>query len=95
MKNEFTVIWPVYIDSNRTISEGRKIAKDESVDDPSLKEISKACYKLHLQPAIEKYKSYPGSWYEHSGRVTVKTDMKKNELLRAVASKINNEIRKY
>ncbi len=90
MKNELTTIWPVYIDSNRTVKEGRKISKENGVENPSLNEIRKACYKLELKPIVDKEKSYPGLWYEHSGRVAVETDMKKNDLLKAVAEKVKS-----
>ncbi|MGN1362187.1 MAG: signal recognition particle subunit SRP19/SEC65 family protein [Methanobrevibacter sp.] len=92
MKNELMTIWPVYLDSNRTLKEGRKISKNDAVDDPSLNEIRKACYKLHLKPLVDKDKTYPGLWYEHTGRVAVDADMKKLVLLREVAAKIK-EIR--
>lgn len=90
MKNELTTIWPVYIDSTRTLKEGRKISKEYAVKNPSINEIRKACYKLQLQPVVDTEKSYPGLWYEHSGRVAVDTNMKKNELLKAVADKIKS-----
>ena len=89
MKNESTTIWPVYIDSRRSLSQGRKIAKDKCVSEPTLKEIKKACYKLHLKPEPQEEKSYPGYWYEKSGRVLVKTDLGKNDLLNQVAEKIS------
>lgn len=92
MKNELMTIWPIYLDSNKTLKEGRKISKKDAVDNPSLNEIRKACYKLHLKPLVEKDKTYPGLWYEHTGRVAVDTDMKKLVLLRGVAAKIK-EIR--
>lgn len=90
MKNESTIIWPVYLDSRRTLSQGRKIAKENCVSEPTLKEIKKACYKLHLKPETEEDKSYPGYWYEKSGRILVKTDLNKNDLLNQIAEKIKD-----
>lgn len=88
MKNELMTIWPVYLDSTRTVKQGRKISKKDGVRNPSLNEIRRACYKLHLKPLVDKDKTYPGLWYEHTGRVAVDTDMKKLVLLREVAAKI-------
>lgn len=76
-----TIIWPVYIDSKRTKKEGRKIPKKYAIPSPTLVELSKAAEKLKLNPEIEKDKSYPKSWWETSGRVSVDKNMPKEEIL--------------
>jgi len=90
MKNEKkTIIWPAYLDSKRTKAEGRKIPKNKAVRLPKLREVIQAANKLGLNPEVEKYKSYPPSWWEYSGRVIVDKNMKKREVL----FKISNLIR--
>lgn len=85
-----TIIWPVYIDSTRTRKEGRKISKNEAVSSPRLSEISRAARKLNLKPETENNKSYPGLWWEVSGRVIVeREEISKKEVL----LKISNMIR--
>jgi signal recognition particle subunit SRP19 len=90
MKDENrTIIWPAYLDSKRTKSEGRKIPKKQSVSSPKIREISQAAKKLGLNPSVEKYKSYPPSWWEGSGRVIVDNKMTKQEILLKISNLIN------
>jgi signal recognition particle subunit SRP19 len=90
MKDETrTVIWPSYLDSKKTKSEGRKIPKKESVSAPKIREITQAAKKLGLNPSAEKYKSYPTSWWEGSGRVIVDKKMSKREVLLKISNLIN------
>ena len=51
-----TIIWPAYIDSERTKKDGRRISKEDAVSAPKIREINKAAQKLHLNPEVEKYK---------------------------------------
>lgn len=86
------VIWPAYIDKNRSRSNGRIISKRSSVTDPTLTEIEKAALKLGLNPEVEKDKSYPKSWWEKSGRVLIDNSAPKTQLSRKIAAAIK-EIR--
>lgn len=84
-----TMIWPVYIDSNKTRKEGRKISKEYCVERPKVLEIAKAARKLKLKPETENDKAYPGFWWEDKGRVFVdRGDMSKNEVLIKIAQEI-------
>ena len=90
MKDENrTIIWPVYLDSQKTKSEGRKIPKDQSVNTPKIREITQAAKKLGLNPSVEKYKSYPASWWEGSGRIIVDKKMSKREVILKISNIIN------
>ncbi|MDP1552546.1 MAG: signal recognition particle subunit SRP19/SEC65 family protein [Methanobacteriaceae archaeon] len=85
-----TIIWPVYIDSARTRKEGRKISKKDGVKSPKLSEISRAARKLDLKPDTENNKSYPGMWWESSGRIIVeRKEMSKKDLLLKISNTIN------
>lgn len=86
------VIWPVYIDRNRSRSQGRIISKKSSIAEPTLLEIEKAALKLGLNPEVEKDKSYPKSWWEKSGRVLIDNSAPKTQLSRKIATTIK-EIR--
>lgn len=84
-----TMVWPVYINSQHSRKEGRMISIEESVEEPKIREISQALRKLKLQYTVEHEKSFPGSWWEKSGRVIVEHDYPtKLELLRKIASTI-------
>jgi len=83
------MVWPVYIDSKKSRSEGRKINKEFAVSGPKLTEISRAARKLNLNPKVEDDKSYPGSWWDNSGRVIVeREDISKNEILVKISETI-------
>jgi len=83
-----TTIWPVYIDSKKTKKEGRRISKENAVSSPKLREITKAAEKLHLNPEVEKYKSYSRSWWESSGRISLDKNMPKGEMLKKISNRI-------
>ncbi len=83
-----TVIWPVYIDSKKTKKDGRRISKKDAVSSPKIREINKAAEKLHLNPEVEKYKSYSRSWWESSGRVIVDKSTTKRETLIKISNMI-------
>lgn len=85
-------IWPQYLNKNLSLNEGRKIAKEDCVKDPSINEIEKALKRLGLKYSIDKERAYPGKWYEKSGRVLVEWEGTKLELIREVSLKIK-EIR--
>ncbi len=85
-----TTIWPEYLNKNLTLSEGRKVAKDIAVNDPTINDIERALKRLNLQFTIEKDQAYPGQWYEKSGRAIVEWDKSKLELLKEVSLEIKN-----
>ena len=83
------IVWPVYINSNHSRKEGRRLSLEESVDEPKIREISQALRRLKLQYAVEHDKSFPGSWWEKSGRVVVTHEYEtKLELLRKISNTI-------
>ena len=81
-------IWPQYLNKKLSLSEGRKIAKEYAVSDPTLNDIERAVKRLGLQYSTQKEVSYPGKWYEKSGRILVEWDKTKLELLREVSLEI-------
>lgn len=85
-----TIIWPIYINSNHSRGEGRKLSLEESVSEPKIREIGQTLKKLKMTYVLEHNKHYPRCWWEKSGRITVEHDGTKTklELLRAIASNI-------
>ncbi len=86
-------IWPQYLNKNLSLKEGRKIALEDCVKDPTMNEIEKALKRLGLTYNVDKERAYPGKWYEKSGRVLVEWEGTKLELIREISLKIK-EIRK-
>ncbi len=81
-------IWPQYMDKNLTLSEGRKIAKEYAVSEPTINDVERALKRLGLSHSIQRESSYPGKWYEKSGRALVEWDKTKLELIKEVSLKI-------
>lgn len=49
----WVVLYPAYINSNRTIQEGRRIAKEKATPDPVIQEMVEAAKKLKMTAAVE------------------------------------------
>lgn len=82
------VMWPAYIDKNKSRNEGRIISKKSSVNEPTLAEIKKAALKLGFDPEVEEEKSYPKSWWEKSGRILVNNSAPKTHMARKISATI-------
>lgn len=81
------VIWPAYLDAEKTRTEGRRIPEDLAVPDPTVDEIAEAVQQVGYDAVIERDKTYPRE-YETRGRVLVKDadDATKSDLLGATAA---------
>ncbi len=86
-------VWPEYLDKNLSLNEGRKVAKEYCIKNPSINEIETALKRLGYKYSILKENSYPGRWYNHSGRVLVEYENTKLELIREIGLKLK-EVRK-
>ncbi len=81
------VIWPAFLDADRSRSEGRRVSQELAVSEPTVEEIAKAVQQVGYDAVIERDKTYPRE-YETRGRVLVKgaEDATKTDLLGAVAA---------
>jgi signal recognition particle subunit SRP19 len=81
------VIWPAYLDADCSRGEGRRVASDLAVSEPTVDEIAKAVQQVGYDAVIERDRTYPRE-YEPRGRVVVKDadDASKSDLLGAVAA---------
>uniref|UniRef100_A0A1D1Y6S6 Signal recognition particle 19 kDa protein n=1 Tax=Anthurium amnicola TaxID=1678845 RepID=A0A1D1Y6S6_9ARAE len=64
------VFYPVYINSKKTLAEGRRIGVDKACENPTCIEIGDCCTFLKLPFAIEIDKAYPRDFMQR-GRVRV------------------------
>ena len=85
------VIWPAYIDAEKSKAQGRKISTKKAVPSPTLGEIEAAAKKLGLSPITEKEKAYPKSWWDKNGLVKVEKTKPKNQILSEIAKEIRKE----
>ncbi|MDH5815881.1 MAG: signal recognition particle subunit SRP19/SEC65 family protein [Candidatus Nezhaarchaeota archaeon] len=86
------MIYPCYLDSNKSESRGRKIPKRYAVPSPKIEEIFKAAQRLNLDPIIEE-KPHPSWWWEETSRISVKKVTSKRRILIMIAQKIMEERR--
>ena len=81
------VIWPAFLDADRTRGEGRRVSQQFAVSEPTVDEIAQAVQQVGYDAVIEREKTYPRE-YDPRGRVLVKgaDDASKTDLLGAVAA---------
>ena len=81
------VIWPVYLDRNRTRAEGRRVPLTDAIEEPTVDEIASAVGQVGYDAVIERDVTHPRE-YEPRGRVLVKgaDDASKNDLVQAAAA---------
>lgn len=81
------VIWPAYLDAERSRRQGRRVPEELAVPDPTVDEIASAVQQVGYDAVIERDKTYPRE-YEPRGRVLVQgaDDASKSDLLGAVAA---------
>lgn len=82
-------LYPVYFDSTKTRSEGRKVSTENAVNSPTLEEIAEAVKQIGYNATIEREVSYPRNPHQTKGRVLVQaSDTNKNDLVQATAAYI-------
>lgn len=81
------VIYPQYLDSSKTRSEGRKISLKHAIPHPKVEEIIKASEKLGLEPFVED-KKYCREWWVYTQRIIINKKDSKLKTLREISLKI-------
>jgi len=87
-KSDEVVLWPIYFDSTKTRSKGRKVPKRLGISSPTFDMIEKAIKRLGLS-----YKSVSGTAHPHfpwdkTGLFLVKKRRPKNKILKDVANEL-------
>ncbi|KAL3817899.1 hypothetical protein ACJIZ3_003804 [Penstemon smallii] len=67
---KWIVLYPIYINSKKTLAEGRRINASKACENPTCVEIYDCCSHLKLPCAIESEKAYPRDFMQR-GRVRV------------------------
>lgn len=68
--SRWVVIYPIYINSKKTLAEGRRISAEKACENPNVVEIGDCCQYLRLPCAIELDKAYSRDFMQR-GRVRV------------------------
>lgn len=67
---DWQLLYPVYFDKNKTVSEGRRVPLELAVENPLGQTIAEACKYLTLPSIYEAHKTHPKDW-ANPGRVRV------------------------
>ncbi len=84
------VIWPIYFDSEASRKDGRKIAKEIAVRNPTIDEIFQAARKLGLNPLKEE-KAHPKRWWRKEGRLLVEKKGRKIDVLKSIGEIVSSK----
>jgi len=83
------VVWPVDIDSTKSMGQGRKIRRDLCINSPKLQEISTAAERLNLRFEVIRGSSRPSSWWDKTGHLIVeKSGTSKRGILLSLVKEI-------
>lgn len=98
----FQIIYPSYLDAEKTVKQGRRVAKDVAVPKPTVSDMSLALQALQIRHVLQPYKGYsrdPSTLWDNPGRVVVdmsspssieesSSECKKSALMRKLCEKI-------
>ncbi|KAK6090574.1 hypothetical protein P3W45_000297 [Vairimorpha bombi] len=80
---DYYILYPVYIDSTKKMSEGRKYNKDLCIDKPTFLEIYNALKHLEIESIPEQNKKHPRDFFRF-GRFKIKKMYGKKNLMEGV-----------
>ncbi|XP_026124657.1 signal recognition particle 19 kDa protein-like [Carassius auratus] len=81
-KERFVCVYPAYINSKKTLAEGRRIAAEKAVENPSCAEIRDVLTAAGLNVLVEN-KMYPREWnrdVQFRGRVRIQLKLEDGSL---------------
>jgi len=82
------VLWPVYLDSTKTRSEGRRVSKKLAVPAPKLEDIQKAAMSLDFRPEVVSNAAHPSSPWQKTGLIVTSKKGSKTQIIRKIAEKV-------
>ena len=92
-KQDKIFLWPVYFDSNKTRTDGRRVPKKLAVSAPKLEELQIAAKKLGLQPEVVSDAAHPSSPWRKTGLLAVPKKEPKSETLKRIAENLSKSRR--
>lgn len=90
MKNKgYYVIWPIYFDSTKSRSEGRRVNKKDAVKNPKITHLIEAAQISSLEFDVNPSALYPRFWHlEDNGNLLVKIEDTKTEVISKMAKEL-------
>ncbi|MBD3229751.1 MAG: signal recognition particle protein Srp19 [Candidatus Lokiarchaeota archaeon] len=96
LKNKgYYVIWPVYFDSTKSRSEGRRVNKKNAIKNPKITDLIDAAQNLGLDFDVNPSALYPHFWYlGNNGNLLVKIKDSKTEVISKIAKELKKSKKK-
>lgn len=72
--SQFHVIYPSYLDSSKTIAQGRRIGQELAIEAPTVSDLSQALQSLNIRHVLQPHKGYSRdieTLWDNPGRVKV------------------------
>jgi len=85
-------LWPVYFDSTKTRSQGRRVPKKLAVPSPKLSDIQASLERMGFKCDVVSEGSYPRSPWRETGYITMSKRYSKYSLLKKVAEDLKRSI---
>jgi len=87
-KQDKIIIWPVYFDSTKTRTDGRRVQKSLAVPSPRISEIKEAVDKFGLECELVQDAGYPKAPWLKTGMILVKKSEPKDQILKKIAKQL-------
>ena len=87
-KLDKAIIWPIYFDTNKSRSEGRRVSKNIAVQSPKILEIKEAADKLGLQNEMNVEAHFPKAPWSKSGMLLVEKNEAKEKIIQKLATQL-------
>lgn len=87
------VVWPVYFDSTKARSQGRRVPKSLSVPNPKLEEVCKAAELAGLKPEVISEVAHPRTPWRRTGVLLVPKKGSKLRILKEIGRRLG-EVRR-
>jgi len=90
------VIWPICFDAARSRRDGRSVAIQHAIPEPTLDMVIAAAIKAGFKPEIEREKKHPKTWHtaEAAGRILVPKTGPKSAILKRIAGSLKEKAKK-
>lgn len=89
-KKNKIILWPVYFDSTKTRTEGRKIPKSYAVQSPRIEELEKAVQRLGLQYQTVTNTAHSREPWRKTGSLIISKEGSKTQIMRRIAKMLPN-----
>jgi signal recognition particle subunit SRP19 len=87
-KQDKFIVWPMYFESTRTRTEGRRVPKNLAVPSPKISEVKDAADKLGLNYELVADAAFPKMPWLKSGMILVEKRRPKEEVMKEIAKEL-------